>query len=299
MRWLLALLALHAASAFALASRTYVSGVGDDANPCTFAQPCRTFARAITATASGGTVSAIDDASYGVVTIAKPVTIDGGGHAAAVLVASGSGILVDTTVVDDLVVLRSLSIDGLGTASAGIRALAVGKLIVEHCTIQNVAGHGIDFESASNPSYLLVSDSTVAGNLDPSGVSSGVYHAAPFGNVVLERVRVADNNIGVQLRTATMSIRDSIISDNVQSNVKLVAANMGRIDIDNSLIAGSLGGTGIYSQGLVASVYLSNSTVTGNNQGLVTVLGAIDSFGNNRIFGNTTDGAVTTTLPQK
>ena len=299
MRWLLALLALHAASAFALSPRTYVSGLGDDSNPCTRAQPCRTFAMAITATMNGGAINVIDDAAYGAVTIAKPITIDAGGHVAAVMAASGSGILIDTTGAGDMVVLRGLSVDGLGTASSGIRAIAVGKLVVEHCTIQNAAGHGIDFESATNPSNLLVSDSTIVNNVDTVGGSSGVYHASPYGTVALERVRVADNNIGVQVRAATLSIRNSTISGNVQANVKLFAANASRIDIDNSLISGSVAGTGIHSQGLVASVFVSNSTITGNSQGLTTVIGSINSFGNNRVFGNTMDGAFTTTLPQK
>jgi hypothetical protein len=270
--------------------------MGDDVNPCTIAAPCRTFAKAIVATTSGGTITALDDAVYGFVTISKPVTIEGAGHAAVAMSASGNVITVVTPGAGDAVVLRGLSIDGLGTASAGIRVLAVGKLIVEHCTIQNVAGHGIDFESATNPSNLLVSDSTIANNIDTSGTASGVYHASPFGKGVLERVRVADNTIGVQVRAGTMSVRDSTISGNAQVNVKLFAANVSKIDIDNSLIAGSVSGTGIFTQGIVASVYVSNSTITGNNQGITTVIGSTYSFGNNRLFGNTADGSFTTKL---
>ena len=142
----------------------------------------------------------------------------------------------------------------------------------------------------------MVGDSTIANNLD-AGTSSGVYHAAPFGDVVLERVRVAGNNIGVQVRAGTLSIRDSTISRNAQANVKLLAASASRIDIDNALISASTAGTGIYSQGIAASVFVSNSTISGNNQGLTTVVGSIYSFGNNRLFGNSADGAFTAKLP--
>jgi len=294
MRWILALLALHAAGAWAISTPTYVSSWGDDVNPCTHASPCRTFAKAMVATPDGGTIEALDDAVYGFVTITKPVTIDGGGHAAMAMAVSGTVVTIVTPGVGDMVVLRGLSIDGLGAAGAGIRALSVGKLVIEHCAIQNIAGHGIDFESSTNPSHMLVSDSTIANNINASSGASGVYHAAAYGTVALDRVRVTGNNIGVQVRASTLSIRDSTISGNAQVNVKLIAANASRIDIDNSLIADSVAGTGIHSQGLVASVYVSNSTITGNNQGLTTVIGSIYSFGNNRLFGNYTDGTFTT-----
>ena len=294
--WIL-LLAVHAASASALASHTYVSSAGDDLNPCTATQPCRTFAMAINVTANSGTITAVDEASFGSVTIGKPLTINAGGRVAALMASSGSVITIKTMGAEDLVVLRGLSIDGLNAATSGIRVVAVGKLVIERCTIQNVAGHGIDFESSTNPSHLLVSDSTIAYNVDPSGVSSGVYDAAPYGSAVLDRVRVAGNNIGVQVRAARLSIRDSTISGNVQANVKLVAANVSQIDIDDSLIADSVAGVGIFSQGIVANVYVSNSTITGNSQGLSTLIGSIYSFGNNRLFGNTTDGAFTAKMP--
>jgi len=295
-RWLLLLIALATPRAFALSSHTYVSAAGDDVNPCSRAQPCRTFAMAINLTASNGTITPIDDASYGSLTITKPVTIDAGGHAVTMTALSGSVITINTPGADDLVALRGLSFDGFGAAASGIHVYAVGQLVVEHCTIQNVNGHGIDFGSTTNPSHLLVGDSTIANNLDASGTSSGVYQVAPFGNVALERVRVVNNGIGVQVRAGTLSIRDSTLVGNVQTNVKLIAAGVARIDIDNTLIAGSAAGTGVFSQGIAASVYVSNSTVTGNNQGLATLIGTINSFGNNRVFGNNSDGAFTTKL---
>jgi len=43
--------------AHAQAVRTWVSGTGDDANPCSITSPCRTFAGAISKTQAGGVIS--------------------------------------------------------------------------------------------------------------------------------------------------------------------------------------------------------------------------------------------------
>ena len=67
-----------AAPASAQATRTWISGVGDDANPCSRTAPCKTFAGAISKTAEGGEINALDPGGYGAVTITKSITIDGG-----------------------------------------------------------------------------------------------------------------------------------------------------------------------------------------------------------------------------
>src|SRR5438477_3797204 len=46
--------------AFAQATRTWVSGVGDDVNPCSRTAPCKTFAGAISKTAGGGEIDVLD-----------------------------------------------------------------------------------------------------------------------------------------------------------------------------------------------------------------------------------------------
>src|SRR5438128_323295 len=81
--------------AAAQATRTWVSGVGDDANPCSRTAPCKTFAGAISKTAAGGEISALDPGGYGAVTITKAITINGdGGQVASILVAGTNGIVV-------------------------------------------------------------------------------------------------------------------------------------------------------------------------------------------------------------
>src|SRR5205823_14903628 len=97
-----------ASFAQAQATRTWVSGVGDDANPCSRTAPCKTFAGAISKTADCGEIDALDPGGFGAVTITKSITIDGGGgQVASVLVAGTNGIVV-AAAVGDIVTLRNL-----------------------------------------------------------------------------------------------------------------------------------------------------------------------------------------------
>src|SRR5687768_8288401 len=129
-----ALLFLLSASAWAQATRTWVSGVGDDANPCSRTAPCKTFAGAISKTAEFGEINALDPGGFGGVTITKSITIDGGWQIAGVLVSGTNAIIVNGTA-DDVVTLRNLDIDGLGTGLNGISILAGRAVIVENCQI--------------------------------------------------------------------------------------------------------------------------------------------------------------------
>ena len=75
---------LQATPAHAQASRTWVSGVGDDANPCSRTAPCKTWTGAISKTVIGGEIDALDSGGYGAVTITKSITLDGGGEHASI-----------------------------------------------------------------------------------------------------------------------------------------------------------------------------------------------------------------------
>ena len=113
----------------AQASRTWVSGVGDDANPCSRTAPCKTFAGAISKTAAGGEIDALDPAGYGAVTITKAITIDGGGgQVASVLVSGTNGIVINANASTDVVILRNLRINGIGSGLNGIQFLS-GKAL--------------------------------------------------------------------------------------------------------------------------------------------------------------------------
>src|SRR5256884_6185041 len=101
-----------ASAAHAQATRTWVSGVGDDANPCSRTAPCKTFAGAISKTASGGEINVLDPGGFGAVTITKPITISSECFEAGVLVSGTNGIIVNVPNATDFVVLRGLDIEG-------------------------------------------------------------------------------------------------------------------------------------------------------------------------------------------
>src|SRR5215468_2795604 len=136
------------AVAEAQASRTWVSGVGDDANPCSRTAPCKTFAGAISKTAAGGEIDALDPGGYGAVTITKSITIDGGGNLASILVSGTNGIVVSAGA-SDVVTIRNISINGIGTGLNGIRLLSGGAVHIERCEIFGFTGAGIDAEPGS------------------------------------------------------------------------------------------------------------------------------------------------------
>src|SRR3954453_23275858 len=105
-----ALLCGFALSAHGQATRTWVSGVGDDANPCSRTAPCKTFQGAVSKTAIGGIMNCMDDGGFGAVTLTKNMTIDCTPHIAGVLAGAGNGIVVNGAVLT--VVLRGLNIEG-------------------------------------------------------------------------------------------------------------------------------------------------------------------------------------------
>src|SRR5688500_10890006 len=139
----------------AQATRTWVSGVGDDVNPCSRTAPCKTYAGAISKTAAGGEISTLDPGGFGAVTITKSITIEGtqGQGYGSILASGTNGVIVNdslTAAPHTIVVkLRNLYINGAGTTtgSNGIRFIDGKALFVEHCFITNFrsgTGHGID-----------------------------------------------------------------------------------------------------------------------------------------------------------
>src|SRR2546427_5594302 len=126
--------AVVVSTAHAQATRTWVSGVGDDANPCSRTAPCKTFAGAISKTATAGEINTLDAGGFGGVTITKSITIDGIASLSGVLVSGTNAIIVSATS-GSVVILRNLDINGLGTSVSGIHIVAAGAgdVHVEHC----------------------------------------------------------------------------------------------------------------------------------------------------------------------
>src|SRR5579871_5640358 len=114
----IAAMLLIAAPANAQATRTWVSGVGDDANPCSRTAPCKTFAGAISKTQAAGEINVLDPGGFGAVTITKSITIRSDHIEAGVLVSGTNGIVVAAGATDS-VVLEGLDIDGIGLGLNG------------------------------------------------------------------------------------------------------------------------------------------------------------------------------------
>jgi hypothetical protein len=181
-----ALSILTSTSAMGTAQRTFVASNGSDASPCSLAQPCRGFARAITQTSPGGEVIVLDSAGYGPVTITKSVSVIApAGIYAGISVFSGDGVTVNAP--GAIVVLRGLSISGQG-GNNGISLLAAARLRVENCLVSGMHVAGISHTAAAPDAELIVLDTVVRDNLD-----SGVYFFANIGSLVLDHVRSEHN----------------------------------------------------------------------------------------------------------
>src|SRR5437588_12023560 len=158
----------------AQATRTWVSGVGNDANPCSRTAPCKTFAGAISKTASGGEINVLDPGGFGAVTITKPITISSEGTEAGVLVSGTNGIIVNVPNATDVVVLRGLDIEGLGTGLNGITVITGGTVNVENCTINHFTQNGINFAPTVANSQLRVVNTIVRSNNGAGGAGLSV-----------------------------------------------------------------------------------------------------------------------------
>src|SRR5437660_7075504 len=128
-RWTMLLACLFVTlSAFGQATRTWVSGVGDDVNPCSRTAPCKTFAGAISKTAAGGEINCLDPGGFGTVTITKSIIIDCDYTEGGVLAAGTNGINVNDSATATpgtiVVYLRGLDIEGVTTGLIGINFIS-------------------------------------------------------------------------------------------------------------------------------------------------------------------------------
>lgn len=283
---------LPVSACYAQATRTWVSGVGDDANPCSRTAPCKTFAGAISKTAAKGVINVLDPGGFGAVTITKAITIEGPEKWGGILNSLTNGVIVNAGAAD-VVNLRGLSIDGGGTGTNAVRFLAGAKLVIEDCYLGGSAT-GIDFEP-TGASKLAVIDTEI-NNMSANAV---LIQAGASGSASasLQRATLSNSAFGLKVAKGTASMADSTVSGTTTTGVR--AEGTSRISLDNTLVSDSAGG-GVVAQGAQASVFLSRSTITNNASGLSVFFGGtIASFGNNRVFGNTTDGNPTADVAER
>lgn len=252
-------------NAMAQASRTWVSGVGDDANPCSRTAPCKTWAGAISKTAPGGEIDALDPGGFGVVTITKAITLDGGGGINASILASGlNGIIVNAGP-NDVVMIRNISINGFNSGLNGIRFLGGKQLIVDHCEIFEFTQNGIDVAlNQATPAFVSMRDTILSNNAG-------------------DAIRLANAQLpAVQATLSHMSFRNGVNS--VEAGVNAV------VDVVDSQL--NFFGTAALTVTGASSISVINATgniisngATGVNP---TVTGGVIRLSNNDFFGNTT-----------
>ncbi|MEQ1921866.1 MAG: right-handed parallel beta-helix repeat-containing protein [Pyrinomonadaceae bacterium] len=192
----------------AQATRTWVSGVGDDANPCSRTAPCKTFAGTISKTAAGGEINCLDPGGYGAVTITKSLTIDCSETSASILVSGTNAIIINSTTAK--VNLRGITFNGLTTGLNAIRILEAAKVNIEDVVIDGFQ-NGISIENTVTVgTQVVVSRSTIRNN------SAAAVNATSTG---IAQVMVSDSLITGNLAGIYVT-GDSVvrISGNVITN---------------------------------------------------------------------------------
>ena len=298
------LIAGTALTASAQATRTWVSGVGDDANPCSRTAPCKTFAGAISKTAAGGEISVLDPGGFGQVTITKSITIDGTGQLSSILASGVTGIIVNAAATDR-VYIRNIEINGAGTALNGMRILTANSVTVEGCAIYNIGtattNHGIDIAlDADNTGPVTVNViNTTMRNIKGMGIKA-VGTATAEARVKLDNVQMFDGGqSGLDLNNfAKATVSRSMFSGHVGAAIFAERASTEANVFDSVL---SYNGTGV-SAGLAgaAVVRLFGTQITGNTTNGIFITGGsgaiVATHGNNAIFGNTGTQATNSTI---
>lgn len=208
-----ALLLGLSSSVYAQASRTWVSGVGDDVNPCSRTAPCKTFAGAISKTAAGGEINAMDDAGYGGVTITKSITINGGGHIASVLIAgpNTNGIVINAAATD-VVILRGLSFVGVSSPLNAVRYLAARYVVVEDSSITGFI-NGINMLTTVVNGRMDIRNVQMTNGTALAG-TTGIHIGAANSISTISDVTVRGYTDGITTRGGVTYLRGSTIVAN-------------------------------------------------------------------------------------
>lgn len=160
--------------AAAQATRTWVSGVGDDLNPCSRTAPCKTFAGAISKTAASGEINCLDPGGFGTVIITKSVAIVCDGTGGNVTASGTNGIVVNAGATDK-VLLSGLDIQGAGTGINGVRVLRAESVVIRNSVIQSFSTPGSRGISVEGPAAVTVAGTAIVNNT--TGLSGQVISA--------------------------------------------------------------------------------------------------------------------------
>lgn len=281
----------------AQASRTWVSGVGDDANPCSRTAPCKTFAGAISKTASLGEINCLDPGGFGAVTITKSITIDCHEVFASILNAGTNGIIINFDIISDArktVRIRNINFNGFDTGLNGIRiigaASAGSEVFIEDCLIDGNFGgtaRGVTDERTGG-GELSITNTTIR-NTGATGIAIAPASGTTRIDATISNVRVQNANFGVAVANGMRVMIDrSVFSGNTQAGVHADAG--AQINISRSVSSSNLIGLQTVGSGIIR---LSDTDVAYNGTG---INGTTQSFGTNRISGNTAAGTAPTLI---
>jgi hypothetical protein len=280
---------LLATSASAQATRTWVSGVGDDVNPCSRTAPCKTFAGAISKTARQGYIHVLDPGGFGSVTITKSITIDGTPFMAGVLAAATTGVIINITdfVADPnaIVTLRNLDIEGAGSGLRGVNLLSAKKVVIDGCRILGFRGNpgrGVDVSTTVANLNVLVRNSVITGNIAQGIRVSGAAGGATSLDVEGSTINQNDNTAIDLIANARAAVGSSDLSQNGSAGVFAEAgttlADVAFTRMSQNIIAASALNGGV--------IRLYNSQIVQNT---TSVSGNVVSHGNNAVIGNNTN----------
>jgi hypothetical protein len=291
----IALFTLTVSSSSRAVTRTWVSGVGDDINPCSRTAPCKTYAGAISKTTKDGEISTLDPGGYGTVTITKSVTINGGGGGAGYgsILASGlTGIIINITDAADVrksVRLDWLNINGASTGTDGVRMVAGNTLHIENCLIDGFTSDGVELAyTAANTGTVLSVHNTTIRNCVATGIRTNAFSGGQI-RTAISNVEITKCGIGVNQVNGTLgSIHDCMISF-CTTGVQTAEPTAGSVaNIDSTTISNNTG-TGVNVVG-GSRARIASCKIFQNGTSLAPAAN-VDSGGNNSIVGNTTNTA--------
>ena len=291
----IAIFTLAVASSAPAATRTWVSGVGDDLNPCSRTAPCKTYSGAISKTDKDGEISTLDPGGYGTVTITKSITINGGGTGAGYgsILASGlNGVIINITDAADVrksVRLDWLNINGASTGTDGVRMVAGNTLHVENCLIDGFTSDGIELAyTAANTGTVLSVHNTTIRNCVATGIRTNAFAGGQI-KTAISNVQITKCGIGINQVNGTLgTVRDSMISF-CTTGIQTAEPTAGSVvNIDGTSISNNTG-TGINVVG-TSRARIASCKIFQNGTSLAPAAN-VDSGGNNSIVGNTTNTA--------
>jgi len=280
--------AFATAPAHAQATRTWVSGVGDDVNPCSRTAPCKTFAGAISKTAANGKINCLDPGGFGAVTITKSIEIDCLQFPGGILNAGTNGVNVSTTA-GIKVILRGIEIHGGGTGVNGVNITIGSNVMIDRCFIAGQTGNGIVSNSSSGLVQLYVSDTNI------TGVGRGILLGGVGGAVaeINNTGLFATGSAGLETNAngTFASVDRSTISSMTAGSAVFTSAGNGKITVSNSTIFGNQ--FGIRSVGAGSLIRLNNNSIVENSNSISIGAGTtVSSALNNRVdpVGTTPNG---------